>query len=188
MAENTFFLQLGRCVRGLLTCGVLGLRHGPRLGAEVGAAAGTVFPVAGNVAGALVGAVVGAPLGFVMGLVGGTIHRRWGWALGGALPGLMLTAALALSFVGTVGGESVWYLICLGVVPLIGGAWAGWRLGDALENSRDLRFAPFQRAVLLGIAPVSLYLRLGVLLALALALIEPAAWLWRYAMHYWSGQ
>ncbi len=188
MAENTFFLQLGRCVRGLLTCGTLGLRHGPRLGAEIGAAAGTVFPVAGNIAGALVGAAVGAPLGFVMGLVGGAIHRRWGWALGGALPGLALTVALARTETRGVFGELIWYVICLGVVPLVGGAVAGWRLGDALENSRDLRFAPFQRAVMLGIAPVSLYLRLGVLLALALALIEPAAWLWRYAMHYWSGQ
>jgi hypothetical protein len=181
-------LPLGRCVRGLLTCGVLGLRHGPRLGAEVGAAAGTVFPVAGNIAGALIGVVVGAPLGFVMGLIGGAIHRRWGWALGGALPGLVLTVALARTNTDGLHGELIWYVVCLGAVPLVGGAWAGWRLGDALENSRDLRFAPFQKAVALGIAPASLSLRLSILFVFALTLVEPAALLWHYVARYWSGQ
>jgi hypothetical protein len=171
-------LQLGRCLRGLLTCGVLGARHGPRLGAEIGAAAGTVFPVAGNIAGALIGGVFGAPLGFVMGLIGGAINRRWGWALGGALPGLALLSIASNS------QYPFWILLCVGIVPLIGGAWAGWRLGDALEHSRDLRLLPFQKAVMLGIAPTPLLLRLGLLGVFLLTLVEPFVWLWRY----WSGQ
>jgi hypothetical protein len=166
------------------------MRHGPRLGAEIGAVAGTVFPVAGNLVGALVGALVGGPLGFGMGLVGGAINRRWGWALGGALPGLVLLGILAASDSNSqdLGIESFWILLCVGVVPPVGGAWAGWRLGDALERSSDLHFASFRSAAELGIEPASLYLRLGLLSVFLLTLAEPVLWIARPAWRYWFGQ
>ncbi|MGC4046350.1 MAG: hypothetical protein QM758_21375 [Armatimonas sp.] len=153
MQANSFSKHIRHGLRGLLSTAELGMRHGPRLGVEVGAAAGSFLPIIGTAAGAFVGLVVGGPLGILMGLVGGVINRRWGWALGGALPG----GLLALS---TTNAPDSW-IVLPGSIACICGGVAGYRLGKALEISPEDHFERFQASAKSFLSPTPFWIRLG---------------------------
>jgi hypothetical protein len=150
MRTKTIPFHLRQGLRGLLCSAELGMRHGPRLGAEVGAVVGSIVPIFGTAMGAAVGFVVGGPLGIAMGVIGGAINRRWGWTLGGGLPGLVLILTFLTS-----------EAIGLGILALIAGAIAGSRLGKALESSTADHFERYQTNAEFFLAPTPLYIRLG---------------------------
>lgn len=125
--------------------------------------------------GAVVGAIVGAPLGFLMGIIGGAINRRWGWTIGGALPGLILTLLVRqgqLNRLGHINEMGSWYIICLGIVPFASGALAGGRLGRFLERSDELRYKRHRAITQENIARIPIGIRLGLVAIFLLSLTD----------------
>ena len=164
--QERFLAQVSTCVKELLHCGQIGAIHGPRLGAQVGGAAGTVFPIIGNVFGAIVGGILGFPLGFLMGVIAGAINRRWGWTIGGALPGFVLAIFMRQNQINTTGyitEMGFWYIFCLGIIPFAGGALAGSRLGRLLERSPDITYRLHRTITQENLARIPVGIRLGLL-------------------------
>lgn len=171
-------MQTSIGMKELVNCGVLGAQHGPRLGSQIGGIAGTVFPALGNLIGWAVGAALGFPLGFLMGVIGGAINRRWGWTLGGALPGLVLMLAQVHSYTDEIG---YWFYLWLGIVPFVGGGIAGSRLGRHIERCPDLSYKLHRIVTQENLAMVPLGIRLGLVGILLLSLFDFFAALWRFS-------